>query len=121
MKVLAFGFLRLKPDEFWEMTYEELCDMVMAFQKVEEYEFRKLYRFGAWHAANVMSVHTKKPVKPEKLFNEEKLDRELAKKRNPQVTEEERRKALEMAKERGVNVGPGESSDREDCSQRQGI
>lgn len=80
MKRIAYGPLGLKPWEFWRLTHAELLDMMEGRKHQADMEMRRL----AWHAANVMNVHLKKPVTVEKLL-----------KPKPQQTDQDKKKQFD--------------------------
>jgi hypothetical protein len=73
---MAFGPLSLSCDEFWSLTPAEIFDLAEGYR--ERYDTQM--HIVAWHAANVMNVHTKKQVTVDKLLGKKKemspLDRE---------------------------------------------
>lgn len=83
----------MTPAEFWELcqAYEE---------RLIQEQIRQ-YQYGAWLQTNIMRAIGSK-VKPEELFDPEKIERERQKK---ETTEEERQRLLDIARERGIIDG----------------
>jgi len=52
-------------EQFWGLTQQELGWYLTAWRKRENRRLEVL----AWHAANIMSCWTKRPVKPASLLN----------------------------------------------------
>lgn len=79
----------MKPDEFWKLTPRELNLMAEGYTEEQERRLDLQQRLLAWHASNVMNVHTKKRIKPEDLYKPK--DRS---KSGNNVTKENRREYL---------------------------
>ena len=61
---IAYGPLALKPDEFWDLTPREFNLMEDGWK----WRWENLEELYAWHAANVMAPHLKRPIKPWQLL-----------------------------------------------------
>lgn len=79
----------MKPDEFWKLTPRELNLMAEGYTEEQERRLDLHQRLLAWHASNIMNVHTKKRIKPEDLYKPK--DRN---KSGNKVTKENRREYL---------------------------
>lgn len=64
IKAVAYGFLNLKPAELDDLTILEFEDMFDAFQ---EARLSRLWESAYW-TANIMSMHSRKPIKAESLM-----------------------------------------------------
>lgn len=90
---MAYGLLHLLPAQFYALTPMELDRMAECRVKEEE---RKKWETAYWVAC-LMSVHTRKPVRTEKLmkpFLPKKTSREIAAERDA-FFEEFRRKGAD--------------------------
>jgi hypothetical protein len=64
----SFGYLNLKPSEFWDTTPREYQNMMNGFKLREDVEWRKIAQQATW----VMSPHLgKKTPTPDKLLGKE--------------------------------------------------
>lgn len=65
MQVTAYGFLNLKPDEFWSLSLREYKLMIKGFNRKEDMDWRKLSQLAAWN----IQPHVKKTITADKLYN----------------------------------------------------
>ena len=61
---MAYGRLRLMPEQLYKLTPMELGKMLYAYEKQLELERWDM----AYWVANMVSVHTKRPVQPQTLM-----------------------------------------------------
>ncbi|WP_264672930.1 phage tail assembly chaperone [Heliophilum fasciatum] len=82
MKKAAFRSLRITPDEFWNLTLDELLTMLEAVHEKERELQEAEYNRTAWLAANLMNAsgNLKRPVTPDLLLGKQteykRIDRE---------------------------------------------
>jgi hypothetical protein len=83
----AFGYLNLKPDEFWHLTPREFRNMMDGFSKRQDIEWQRTAQLASW----VISPHAgKKTPTADKL-----LGRDNGKQRQRKVVSiEEKRSTL---------------------------
>ncbi len=62
--------MKLKPDEFWGLTYVEICDLLEAFVAEEERQDDIVNQRLSWQTALIMnsSGNLRKQVKPTDLY-----------------------------------------------------
>lgn len=96
IKQLAFGYLRLKPDEFWNLTLSEIIDMAEAVVEDEKRKIEEQLWIVAWQTAHLMNAtgNFKKTITPEKLLGKS------ASKEIRYASAEEKKKALEEVKKK---------------------
>jgi hypothetical protein len=70
MKHWGFGALKLKPDEFWEMSVCEFGEMLEAFVEEEKRQDDMRNQRTAWQTALIMtsSGNYKRPIQPTDLY-----------------------------------------------------
>jgi hypothetical protein len=70
LKRWGFGALKLKPDEFWNLTLIELNDMLDAFAFEERRQDDMLNQRIAWQTSHIMNAsgNMKKRIKPTDLY-----------------------------------------------------
>lgn len=84
----SFGYLNLKPSEFWDTTPREYQNMMNGFKLREDAEWRKLAQQATW----IMSPHTgKKTPSADKLLGKDKDGKQRSRK---VVSIEEKRATL---------------------------
>jgi hypothetical protein len=68
MQKIAYGFLGLKPREFWKLSPKEYFLMIEGHKEKEEFELQK----RAQHAAWVVQPHVKNKVTPDMLLQKKR-------------------------------------------------
>lgn len=93
LKNVAFGALRLKPSEFWELTLVEVQELIEAVTKEEVRFWEMEYEKTAWLASNLMNVsgNLKKPMDVDTLLGRKKKQQQ----NKTYNSAEERQKAFE--------------------------
>lgn len=103
LKKLGYGRLKLRPDEFWDMTLLELAEMHTAFLEEENRLDEADYWRTAWLASHLMNAtgNVKGKITPEKLLG--KKPGEPAGDETPKKSREEAKRELaELKKQFGV-------------------
>ncbi|MGM7683741.1 phage tail assembly chaperone [Cytobacillus sp. Hm23] len=83
MQTFAYGFLCLKPDEFWSLTLTEFNLIVKGFEMKEELAWRKQAQLAAW----IMSPHLKRPMSADKLLKK-KITKKTTQEKSKKVVNE---------------------------------
>ncbi|MBC9786301.1 phage tail assembly chaperone [Heliobacterium chlorum] len=82
MKKVAFGSLRLLPEQFWALTLGEFLDLIEYRMQHEQQRQEAEYYRSAWLACHIMNAsgNIKRPVTPDKLLGKspgaKRIDRE---------------------------------------------
>lgn len=100
MKRWAFGTLKLKPDEFWKLSFSELVEMMRYHNEEEARRTEKEEFMTAWQTALLMNAtgNYKRAITPEKLLG---LDKNGEKKQSTQeVNKEEKNNKLSSLKDK---------------------
>jgi hypothetical protein len=88
----SFGYLNLKPSEFWDTTPREFQNMMNGFKLREDSEWQKIAQQASW----IMSPHSgKKTPTPDKLLGKENNGKKVGK----VVSIEEKRSVLDELEE----------------------
>lgn len=101
MKRWAFGTLKLKPNEFWKLTFSELLEMMRYHNEEEAKKIEREEFLIAWQTALLMNAtgNYKRAITPEKLLG---LDKNGDKKQGEttKVNRDEKNKKLSNLKEK---------------------
>jgi len=93
MQKIAYGYLNLKPHEFWSLTLKEYKLMVEGFNEKNDSDWRKLAQLASW----IIQPHVKKRIKADDLY--------VPKGQREKVNPEEKREELEdLAEELNVSM-----------------
>jgi hypothetical protein len=105
LKRISFGILRLKPQEFWELTLLEIGEMLEAVYESMKQEDELEWFRTAWFTAHIMnsSGNYKKAIQPNKLLGksiETEADEDNQKVVTKYESAEAKKKALEELKKK---------------------
>jgi hypothetical protein len=70
IKKVGYGYLKLKPNELWELSACEFADMYFAYSEVLNEDFDINMQRTSWFTALLMNAsgNFKKHIKPDKLY-----------------------------------------------------
>ncbi|OLO40319.1 hypothetical protein BTR23_07470 [Alkalihalophilus pseudofirmus] len=65
MQKVAYGYLQLKPDEFWRLTMKDYILLVEGYEMREKRELERMSQLAAW----IISPHCRQPIEAKMLYN----------------------------------------------------